>query len=70
MMNEHKPKIGAARLLNIKVIKDDKDVIYEGSVDKASDDIKNLVYSEMNFENGIAVYKIDSSVGENKKLLK
>ena len=70
MISEHKPKIGAARLLNIKVIIDDKDVIYEGSVDNAKDEIKNLVYKEMNFENGMAVYKVDSSLEENKKLLK
>ena len=36
--------IGSLRLMNIKVIKDNKDVIYEGMIEDAPDDIKKLRY--------------------------
>ena len=37
--------IGSLRLLNIKVIMNDKDTIYEGMVEDAPEDIKKLKYS-------------------------
>lgn len=39
--------IGEGRNLNIKVILNDCDVIYEGRVEDASDEIKGLRYSKL-----------------------
>ena len=36
--------IGSLRLMNIKVIKDNKDTLYEGMVENAPDDIKKEVF--------------------------
>lgn len=39
--------IGNARLLDIRVILDDEQIIYEGMVDDAPEEIKGLKYSEV-----------------------
>lgn len=41
--------IGSARLLDVRVIMDDR-VIYEGLIDKAPDDIKQLKYYDISFD--------------------
>lgn len=40
-------KIRSLRLLNIKVIMDDNEVIYEGMVDDAPDNILEMYYSKL-----------------------
>ena len=40
-------QIGLSRLLNIRVIKDDVETLYEGMVEEAPEDIKNLKYSKI-----------------------
>lgn len=40
-------RIGSGRLLDIKVILDDEKEIYSGMVEKAPEEIRNLVYSEV-----------------------
>jgi len=40
-------RIGSARLLDIKVIKDDTEVIYEGRLEDAPEEIKNMKYSKV-----------------------
>ena len=52
--------IGSLRLLNIKVIIDDKDTIYEGMVEDAPEDVKKLKYSKIAIDSGttfLYVYK-------------
>lgn len=50
-------QIGAGRLLNIKVIIDDKpEPEYEGMVDDAPDEIKKLKYSKVEMGNPITYY--------------
>ena len=44
--------IGSLRLLNIKVIMNDKDTIYEGMVEDAPEDIKKLKYSKIDIASG------------------
>lgn len=60
MKNEEKKvylQIGAGRLLNIKVILDDKpEPEYEGMVDDAPDEIKKLKYSKVDMGNPITYY--------------
>lgn len=46
--------IGSLRLLNIKVWKNDEKVVYEGMVEDAPEDIKNICYSNILIDdNGI-----------------
>ena len=40
-------EIGLSRLLNIRVIKDDIETLYEGMVEDAPEDIKLLKYSKI-----------------------
>ena len=42
--------IGSLRLLNIKVIMNDKDTIYEGMVEDAPEDVKKLKYSKIEID--------------------
>ncbi|MGN1300501.1 MAG: hypothetical protein ACI4VC_04070 [Clostridia bacterium] len=52
--------IGSLRLLNIKVIMNDKDTIYEGMVEDAPEDVKKLKYSKIEIDSGttfLYVYK-------------
>ena len=44
--------IGSLRLLNIKVIMNDKDTIYEWMVEDAPEDIKKLKYSKIDIDSG------------------
>lgn len=52
----HICQFGDARLLNIKVILDDKKVIYEGKVEDAPNEIKKLKYSKILMESPINYY--------------
>lgn len=47
--------IGSARLLDIKVILDDK-VVYNGMVDDAPEDIRKLKYSKISLEEKFTYY--------------
>ena len=49
--------IGSARLLDVRVIMDDQ-VIYDGLVDKAPDDIKQLKYYDISFDGNKVEYKV------------
>lgn len=40
-------EIGLSRLLNIRVIKDDTETLYEGMVEDAPEEIKQLKYSKI-----------------------
>ena len=48
--------IGSLRLMNIKVIKDNKDILYEGMVENALDDIKKLRYAKIFFSHFYNIY--------------
>ena len=53
--------IGNLRLLNVKVILNDKEIIYQGMIEEASEDIKKMKYSKIEIDNGITnlyVYKL------------
>ena len=47
--------IGSLRLMNIKVIKDNTDVIYEGMIENAPDDIKKLRYAKIEIDSGTTI---------------
>ena len=47
--------IGSIRLLNIKVIIDDKETIYEGMVEDAPEDVKKLKYSKIEIDSGTTI---------------
>ena len=49
-------KIRSMRLLNVKVIIDDKEVIYEGMVDDAPENIREMYYSKLSGDNPIELY--------------
>lgn len=40
-------EIGLSRLLDIRVIKDDSEILYEGMVENATDEIKKIKYSKI-----------------------
>lgn len=46
-MNEIDRKISMFRLLDIKVINENNEVLYEGPVDNAPKDIKDLSYTKL-----------------------
>lgn len=48
--------IGQARLLNIKVVLDDKKVLYEGMVENAPQNVKNLKYSKVEMGSPLIYY--------------
>lgn len=48
--------IGCGRLLNIKVILDNTKVLYEGMIEDAPDNIKNLKYSKIDGGNPMIYY--------------
>lgn len=52
--------IGSLRLMNIKVIKDNKDTLYEGMVENASDDIKKLRYAKIEIDSGTTILHVFS----------
>ena len=51
-------QIGAARLLDIRVIADNK-IIYEGAVDTAPQEIKRLKYYDVNVNSDKVEYKVE-----------
>lgn len=51
-------QIGAARLLDIRVIADNK-IIYEGAVDIAPQEIKSLKYYDVNVNSDKVEYKVE-----------
>lgn len=53
-------QIGSGRLLNIQVLYDGNE-IYEGRVEDAPDDIKELKYNKVEVKNGKVIYSIFSS---------
>ena len=52
--------IGSLRLMNIKVIKDNKDILYEGMVENAPDDIKKLRYAKIEIDSGTTILHVRS----------
>lgn len=50
-------KIGDIKLINIRVIKDGN-VIYEGMVEDAPEEIKALNYKTANFESGFIILEV------------
>ena len=48
--------IGDFRLLNIRVINNDVNVIYEGMIENASDEIKRMKYSKIEMDSPIKLY--------------
>jgi hypothetical protein len=57
--------IGSLRLMNIKVIKDNKDTLYEGMVENASDDIKKLRYAKIEIDSGTTILHVFSQENLN-----
>ena len=57
--------IGSLRLMNIKVIKDNKDTVYEGMVENASDDIKKLRYAKIEIDSGTTILHVFSQENSN-----
>lgn len=52
--------IGSLRLMNIKVIKDNKDTLYEGMIEDAPDDIKKLRYAKIEIDSGTTILHVFS----------
>lgn len=48
--------IGCARKMDIRVLWDDVDVLYEGKVEEAPAEIKRLRYSKMDDEDKVVFY--------------
>lgn len=44
--------IGSLRLLSIKVVLNDNNIIYEGMVEDASEEIKKMKYSKIEIDSG------------------
>lgn len=57
--------IGSLRLMNIKVIKDNKDTLYEGMVENAPDDIKKLMYAKIEIDSGTTILHVFSQENLN-----
>lgn len=51
-------KIGVGHLLDIKVLKNDKDLIYEGSIDDAPEEIRNMHYYKVTILDNITTYYV------------
>lgn len=49
-------EIGTSRLLDIRVIKDDLETLYEGMVEAAPDEIKMLKYSKIQTTDKVNFY--------------
>ena len=49
-------QIGLGRRFNIRVIKDDTETLYEGMVEEAPDDIKQLKYSRIQTTDRVNFY--------------
>ena len=57
--------IGSLRLMNIKVIKDNKDTLYEGMVENAPDDIKLLRYANIVIDSVTTIFLVFSQENLN-----
>lgn len=57
--------IGSLRLMNIKVIKDNKDTLYEGMVENAPDDTKKLRYAKIEIDSGTTILHVFSQENLN-----
>lgn len=57
-------QIGLGRLLDIRVIKDDNETLYEGMVENAPDEIKQLKYSKIQTTDKVNFY-VYSEFNEN-----
>lgn len=55
------PKVGAGRSLNVRVILDNK-LIYDGPVESASANIKNLYYYKADLKSGKFIFYVDSEM--------
>lgn len=55
------PKIGAIKLVDIRVILNKK-IVYEGPVSEASDEIKNLYYYKTEMNNGKLILYVNSKL--------
>ena len=49
-------EIGTSRLLDIRVIKNDNEILYEGMVEDAPEDIKQLKYSKIQTTDRVNFY--------------
>lgn len=49
-------EIGLSRLLDIRVIKDDIETLYEGMVENAPDEVKQLKYSKIQTTDKVNFY--------------
>ena len=57
--------IGAGRLLDIRVVLDDNEVLYEGMVENAPDDIKKLRYAKIEIDSGTTILHVFSQENLN-----
>ena len=57
--------IGSLRLMNIKVIKDNKDTLYEGMVENAPDEKKKLRYAKIEIDSGTTILHVFSQENLN-----
>lgn len=48
--------IGSLRLLNVKVILDDNETIFDGMIDSAPEEIKKLKYSKIKMAGKMELY--------------
>ena len=51
-------RIGLATSVNIKVIQNDTDVIYEGPADSAPEEIKNMYYYKITLSSKVNTYYV------------
>ena len=51
-------KIGLARMVNIKVIRNDKDVIYQGDIKDAPEEIKNMFYYKTEVSSEVTIFYV------------
>ena len=57
-------QIGLGRLLDIRVIRDDTETLYEGMVENAPDEVKQLKYSKIQTTDKVNFY-VYSEFNEN-----
>ena len=57
-------EIGLSRLLDIRVIRDDTETLYEGMVENAPDEVKQLKYSKIQTTDKVNFY-VYSEFNEN-----
>ena len=57
--------IGSLRLLDVKVILDEKEVLFEGMVENAPEEIKKLKYSKIKMTGKMELYVYSNELQEN-----